>query len=119
MTAHKFQNRKTKDYYDPPRLYPHQHTHTFHLRQVAHQRQLAFALKKHEMKAEENLFMKHTVLQLDRIKDYTPASFQDVGKQFLRFQCPLFALFVTHHATARSSTGTKLAIPSGHAQVGQ
>lgn len=41
---------------------------------------------------------------MDRINYYTPASFQDVGKKFLRFHRPLFALFVTNHVTGHSVT---------------
>ena len=50
---------------------------------------LTFTLK-------ENSLRKHTVLQKYRIIYYTPASFQDVGKKFLRFHCP-FDVHVTVH----------------------
>ena len=44
-----------------------------------------------------------------RINYYTPASFQDVSKQFLRFHCPLFALFVTSHVAGHSITDSAMA----------
>ena len=47
---------------------------------------LTFTLK-------ENSLREHTVLQMDRINYYTPASFQDVGKKkILEFHRPLFAI---------------------------
>jgi hypothetical protein len=62
---------------------------------------LTFTLK-------ENSLREHTVLQMDRINYYTPASFQDVGKKFLKFHRPLFAL-VTNDVAGHSVTESALA----------
>jgi hypothetical protein len=71
---------------------------------------LTFTLK-------ENSLRKHTVLQMDRINYYTPASFLDVGKKFLRFHRPLFALFVTNHVAGHSVTESALAYQATELRV--
>jgi len=71
---------------------------------------LTFTLK-------ENSLREHTVLQMDRINYYTPASFQDVGKKFLKFHRPLFALFVTNHVAGHSVIESALAYQATELRV--
>jgi hypothetical protein len=67
------------------------------------------------LKEQEKSLRKPTVLQ-DRI-NYTPASFQDVGKQFIRSHCPLFTLFITNHVAGHSVTERALAYQEAELRV--